>query len=607
MVRGLTRKLSSTGSLISAVAFALLGFATSQVSAATKCNLAKVVEFPITMSGLRPTIAAKINDVDAQFALDSGAFFSMISSATADQFNLPRKPAPFGLKVQGVGGTTDTSIATVKVFTIAGIPMQHVEFLVGGSESGGGIVGFLGQNFLIKWDVEYDLAKGVVRLFKADDCQHALLAYWASPEQSLAMMDISRTTLLRPHTTGTAYLNGAKITVVFDTGAWTSVLSLKAAARAGITPDTAGVLDAGYVSGIGRNTVKTYIAAFSSFKIGDGEEIKHTRLRFADINLDEGDMLLGADFFLSHHIYVANSQHRVYFTYNGGAVFNLAASASAGRAADSGAAPEAKEHDDELADAAAYSRRGAAFAGRRDLEHALADFTRARELNPNNPEYSYQRGMAYWEKKEPTSALADLDHALELNPDYLAARMARAQLRLENSEVSLAAADLEAADRIAPKQADVRFTLAELYARAKLSAAAVAQLDLWIPHHPDDSKMMAALSGRCWERALQGQELAKALTDCNAVLRWSAKSSPAAAAILDSRGLVRLRMGDYDKSIADYDAALKLAPKNPWGLYGRGVAKSRAKKIAAGEADIAEAMNLWPQIADEFKQRGITP
>ena len=34
-------------------------------------------------------------------------------------------------------------------------------------------------------------------------------------------------------------------------------------------------------------------------------------------------MLIGADFFLSHRIYVASSQKKLYFTYNGGPVFNL--------------------------------------------------------------------------------------------------------------------------------------------------------------------------------------------------------------------------------------------------------------------------------------------
>jgi tetratricopeptide (TPR) repeat protein len=595
-----TRKLSSLGLLGYSILVAA-GLAASPVRADTKCKLAKVVEFPITMSGLKPTLTAKINGVDEQFVLDSGAFYSMISSATAAQFNLKQRPAPFGFKIKGVGGSTDATIATVREFTLAGTPMHDIEFLVGGSEAGNGAI--LGQNFLEKWDVEYDLAKGVIRLFKAEDCKHTNLAYWAAAGQPVSIMDIGYTTPLKPHTTGRAFINGVKIGVMFDTGAWASMLSLKAAARAGVKPDTAGVVDAGSSIGIGRGSVKNYIAPFSSFKIGDDEEIKNARLRIADIDLEEGDMLLGADFFLSHHVYVANSQHRLYITYNGGPVFNLSKSASAG-ATD---APETKNQDEEPADAAAFARRGAAFAARHDFEHALADLTRACELNPNEPEYAYQRGMAYWENNQPIPAMADFDHALELNPDYVQVRVVRAQLRLANKDIAGANADLDVADRVAPKQADIRFTMGELYGKADVLGSAVTQYDLWIISHPDDSKMMAALYRRCSLRALQGQDLGKGLSDCNSALRLSSKSDPASASILRVRGLVRLRLGDYDKSIADFDDSLKLAPKNAEALYGRGVAELRKHKTPEGQADLAEASKLRPNIAAEFSRRGISP
>jgi len=585
--------------------------------ASAKCKLSRVVELPITMSGMRPTITAKINGADARFALDSGAFFSMISSATAAQFQLRLHPAPFGLRVRGIGGSADTSVATVKDFTLAGIPLHDVEFLVGGSEIGGDSIGLMGQNLLEKWDVEYDFARGVVRLFKADDCKHTFLAYWTTPGANLSMMDIGYTTPMRPHTTGTATINGAKITVVFDTGAWNSVLSMKAAARAGVKPDTPGVVEAGYSSGIGRGRVKTYIAPFSSFKVGDGEEIQNARLRIADIDLDEGDMLLGADFFLSHHVFVANSQHRLYLTYNGGPVFNLSKTAppvAAGGAdagtdagADAGADAAAAHPANEPADAAAYSRRGAAFLGRRDFEHAIADFTRASELNPNEAEYWYLRGMAHWQNKQPIPALSDFDRTLELNSNYLAARISRAQMRLGHKDIADAVADLDAADRIAAKQDDARFMLAHLYQQADLPAQGVAELDLWIANHPDDSKMIDALHGRCRLRAVQGEELAKALGDCNAAYRLSDKSNPLTATVLESRGLVRLRLGDYDKAIADYDESLKLAPKDADSLYGRGVAKIRKQKTADGEADLARATALSSTVADEFKRHGITP
>jgi tetratricopeptide (TPR) repeat protein/predicted aspartyl protease len=615
-VQAATRKLGSPGRCPRAVASLALSLAICPLFASAKCLLNKVIELPITMSGMRPTFTAKINGADARFTLDSGAFYSIISSATAAQFQLRLRPGPYGLRVKGVGGSTDTSLVTVNVFTLAGIPLKDVEFLVGGSEIGGDSIGLMGQNLLEKFDVEYDFARGVVRLFKADDCKHTLLAYWTTPEQALSMLDISHVTPSQPHTTGTAFINGAKITVVFDTGASNSVLTARAAARAGVKPDTAGVVEAGYSSGIGRSKVKTYIAPFSSFKIGDGEEIKNARLRIADMDLDEGDMLLGADFFLSHHVYVANSQHRLYLTYNGGPVFNLSRTVPADVAADADAADahptdepaDAAAHPtDQPADAAAYARRGAAFLGRRDFEHAIADFTRASEMNPNEAEYWYLCGMAHWQNQQPIPALSDFDRTLELNSNYLAARISRAQMRLGHKDIADAVADLDAADRIAAKQDDARFMLAHLYQQADLPAQGVAELDLWIANHPDDSKMIDALHGRCRLRAVQGEELAKALNDCNAAYRQSDKSNPVNASILESRGLVRLRLGDYDKAIADYDESLKLAPKNAAAMYGRGVAKIRKQKTADGEADLTRASALSSTVADEFKRHGISP
>jgi tetratricopeptide (TPR) repeat protein/predicted aspartyl protease len=604
-VQAATRKLGSPGRCCFALACLAYGLALCPLPASAKCTFAKLAELPITMSGLRPTIMTKINGADARFALDSGAFYSMISSATAAQFEL-RQKSLHGIKVNGVGGATDVSVATVKAFTLAGIAMHDVDFLVGGSEIGGGAIGMLGQNFLERWDVEYDFAKGVVRLFKADDCKHTRLAYWVAPDQAASMMDINRTTFLRPHTMGRASVNGAQITVLFDTGASTSVLSLSAASRAGVKPDMAGVVEAGYSTGIGRGAVKTYIAPFASFKIGDDEEVKNTRLRMADINLSQGDMLLGADFFLSHHVLVANSQQRLYFTYNGGPVFNLSRNLpadAAARADDPGAAKQ-----DEPADAAAFARRGAASLGRRDFRQAISDFTRARELNPNEPEFAYERGMAYWQNKEPVPAMSDLDQALALNSDYLAARMARARLRLSDKDRAGAAADLDAADQVAPKQSDVRFELAQLYEQTDFPARAVPQYGLWIANHPDDSKIVQALHHRCRVRAVQGQDLEKALDDCNAAYRRGDKSvHPGIAAILGSRGLVRLRLGNYDKAIADYDESLRLAPKNASSLYGRGIARLRKNKTAEGEADLAQAKALSSTVAKEFEDRGITP
>jgi tetratricopeptide (TPR) repeat protein/predicted aspartyl protease len=574
------------------------------------------LDLPVTISGTRPLIDAKINGQDVRLLVDSGASFSVISAAMAKQLNLKLGPAPPGLSLRGVGGNIDISVGTAKVLTIANADIPHVEFLVGGSEAGGGSSGILGQNFLLNWNVEYDLAKGLIRMFKDTDCSKQFLAYWAlqNPER-VTVTNIDRVSLRYPHAIGHAFVNGEKIRVLFDSGAFKSLLSLKAAQRAGLKLDSPDVIDGGETSGIGRNLVKSYIAPFASFKFADGEEIKNARLRVADFDLDLADMLVGADFFLSHRIFIANNQEKVYFTYNGGPVFDLrntSKPASAGPAGDApqGAAATAAQSDSKVAqqvpeDASALARRGIASAGRSDYASALADLTRATELAPDNPEYIYQRGQVYRWRKEHEKAAADYGRALQLSPDFVPALMSRAELRIDMRNVPEARTDLEAVDRVAAKQADIRYAMAEDYERADLLPLAIAQFDLWIDSHPEDSRIVLALNGRCKARGVLGQDLPAALKDCNTAVSRSGKQ--VGAGVVVNRALVRYRLGDYDKATADYDAALKLQPNSAWALYGRGLVKLKKNQRGEGDKDMAEAVKIAPSVVDGYKRMGLSP
>lgn len=585
------------------LAFVLLALA--QATAQGACQIEQFAELPVTMTGLRPIVAAKINGVNANFLLDSGASYSLISPASAEQLGLSLRRAPANLNLQGVvWGHNKIAVTTIDDLSLGKHSVRHVEFIVGGSEPGAGAVGLIGQNLLKVDDIEYDLANGVVRLMHAGEgCDKTVLAYW-SKDQPYSVIEIDRQEKF--HTVGTAFLNGVQIRVLFDTGAAVSVLSLAAAERAGAKPGGPGVMEAGSSHGIGQDSVATWIAGFASFKIGN-EEIHNARLRFAkyDLDLMNADMLLGADFFLSHHLYVANSRDKLYFTYSGGPVFNLAQSAALPNGAVSPAGDVAGTEETSAApsDAAGFARRGVARAARRDFVRAIEDLTRACELAPNEAAYFYQRGLARWGNHQAELAMADLDQALQLDPDVADAHLKRAQLRVAAGAPSAALQDLDAAAGLVAKQADMRLDIARTYVRADQLAAAIGQYDLWIASHELDANQASALNGRCWARALLGSELDKALADCNAALDGHADSW----ATLDSRGLVYLRLGNFAKSVADYDAALARQPKIAWALYGRGLNKLRKGMTAEGNADLAAAVALKPSIADEAARHGLAP
>ena len=565
---------------------------------AEPCRIERTPDIPVIMSGLRPTITAQINGHDARLVVDSGAFFSMLTPAAAQQFQLPVVGLPVPLWVEGIGGREDARVVRARRFAALGASWNDAEFVVAGSDFGADTVGLLGQNILHVADVEYDLANGAIRLARPrGSCNRTALAYWAEAAgKPWSAIDIQPATAPKPYTLATAYLNGVKIRVMFDTGAARSALTLRAARQAGITPASPEVRDGGFSYGIGHHVHQTWIAPFSTFKIGD-EEIQHAKLRFGDLELTVADMLIGADFFLSHRIYVASSQGRLYFTYNGGPVFDLSVARDASPSADSqpGAA----------SDAAGFARRGAASDARQDYGAALADLDRACELAPTESSYFYQRGLVHWHKGQQDLALADLDRAIELKNDNIEALVARAQVRIERGARKAAvSADLDAAARALPKEADLHLQIGHLYESAELPEPAVLEYSRWIDSHPRANNFMpGALNGRCWSRALAGAELAQALEDCNAALRLK----PNTAEFFDSRGLVHLRHNDYDRAIADYDAALRLRPNTAWSLYGRGLARLHKGLAAEGQADIDAALALSPQIASRAAGFGISP
>jgi tetratricopeptide (TPR) repeat protein len=170
----------------------------------------------------------------------------------------------------------------------------------------------------------------------------------------------------------------------------------------------------------------------------------------------------------------------------------------------------------------------------------------------------------------------------------------RAERRLGEHNQAGALADLDAADHAAAPRADARLPLGQIYAEANQLPQAISQHSQWIAVHDDDARLGLAYTARC---------RARALSDCNKALRLDSRSPGA----LDSRGLVRLRLGDFRHCVSDYTDALKLQPRNAWSLYGRGLAQRHQRNTAASEGDISTATALAPHIADEFRKPGLTP
>jgi predicted aspartyl protease len=310
-----------------AAAAALLG----PLQAHAACRLA-TADVPVTMEGLRPLVAAKIAGKPVKLLLDSGAFGSSLTASFATREKLsPMAATAIGSLVPGSASTitsgargheTMTGIVIAPTFEFGGSVFPNVKFLTI-RDIGDDAVGLVGQNLLKTSDDEYDFKNGMMRLVRPQDCETTALAYWAKPGASYSVIPLDSEGHATAHNIALITVNGQTMRAYFDTGANTSFITAHAAAKAGVRTSDPSVIPAGQSHGLDGD-IKTWVGTFSSIKIGD-EEIKNGKLTIGESVASDFDVLIGADFFMAHHVYVANSQGKLYFTYDGGPVFRTSA------------------------------------------------------------------------------------------------------------------------------------------------------------------------------------------------------------------------------------------------------------------------------------------
>jgi predicted aspartyl protease/tetratricopeptide (TPR) repeat protein len=567
---------------------------------ADTCQLKDYGTLSVDMAGERATTMVKINGVDTRFILDTGAFFNVMSAANASSLGLKLRPAPFDLRMTGVGGSANVQITHVKEFGILNATLKNIDFIVGGTDTG---YGLLGANLLDAADLELDLAHGKLTLFSAEHCSKKVLAYWVK-DGHYEVADIEsvgsrgdRRTFLK------VTINGRQVRAVLDSGAAATVLSRPAAERVGIDVDAPGVKSSGTSYGVGARRLKTWTVRIDRFSVGT-ETIQHSQMQVIDGRIGDGstDMLLGVDFILAHHMFIANSQQKAYFTYNGGRVFSFADAPGDGDKAEADADSAAGDKDTAPKTAADFALRGEARLSRGEPGAALADLDAAIKMAHDQPTYYLARSRAHAAEKQPDEALADLDKSLVLDPKNLDALLLRAELRLAHKDRTGALADVTAATTLAPAGSAQARTIARLDVRLDQPASALSLLDDWVHLHNNDAMLGSALNERCWARGLSNQMLDDALDDCRRAIKRDGDNP----AYLDSLGLVQLRLGHYPDAIKAYEQAVAQRPKNAWSRYGLGLAKIRSGQTDAGQADLAAARALDPHVEDRAAKYGLT-
>lgn len=277
-----------------------------------------------------------------------------------------------------------------------------------------------------------------------------------------------------------------------------------------------------------------------------------------------------------------------------------------------------------------YLLRANIFRGQGKRDEALAEAAALGRTNPDNVEAQVTAGRIYDAFGKQQEAMAAFDRALAIKPEsyiYLNRALSRPKTDLDGRR-----ADIDLALKLDPHSGDALAEKARMQTDARDFEGALATAGLAVSADPknlyalvqrgiayeraskpdlaakdfDAAKAMAhqpaEFNSICWAKAVAGIALERALAECNAALT----AAPDNAAVMDSKGLVLLRLGRVDDAISVYDAALAKRPMQSASLYGRGLAQLKKGNTAAADQDRKAALAVDPDVVETFADMGLT-
>ncbi len=231
-----------------------------------------------------------------------------------------------------------------------------------------------------------------------------------------------------------------------------------------------------------------------------------------------------------------------------------------------------------------------------NLAGAIADLDEAIALAPDPETYSFR---AYLKQSlgRSDAALADFRAAFELEPNGGNARALAYQLaRMGGTDEALALLDDH--DDYGEDHESFVSVRADVLAYDGRADDGLALIDELIAERPGKSYL---LNSACWYSARFNVGRDTMVDTCNEAVQQGGNP-----AVLDSRALAWLTMGEPEKARADAEAALAASPDSYLTRYLLGFAQRRLGE-RTGEETISYIAETWPGVAQDYARYGLKP
>jgi tetratricopeptide (TPR) repeat protein len=246
--------------------------------------------------------------------------------------------------------------------------------------------------------------------------------------------------------------------------------------------------------------------------------------------------------------------------------------------------------------AAAFAYRGDSLMKKRDYDGAIAAFSAAHEIAPQNIGVINARGIAYSSKGDDERALADYDLCLQLRPTYGSAYNNRGLIFMRRGELQRALEEFNlAVKHISNDQGRYLhyYNRGRVQGLLKAYDASLADFAEAQKANPDGPQVPAY---RCRTYIDMGR-FDDALADCNTALA----KTPNSVYALTGRGNAYLGKANLDAALNDYDQVLRINPNYVRAYVGRGQLFEKRRNLAAARADYRAAASAVAARRDDIE------
>ena len=251
-----------------------------------------------------------------------------------------------------------------------------------------------------------------------------------------------------------------------------------------------------------------------------------------------------------------------------------------------------KALDLDLQQPAIYNNRGNMYVAIGEIDKAINDFSKAIELKPDYANAYNNRGEAYRDIGEVDEAINDYSKAIEVKSDFAEAYNNRGVAYRDIGDLPRAFDDYNTAIRLNPEFAEAYNNRGNVYDDKGDFDKAIINFNTAIKFKSDFVDAYVNRGVAYGKR----DEFNKAINDFTTAINLD----PYHAGAYFNRGNAYLLRGDFDKGVEDYDMSIKLSPDDAQSYCHRGLARLHLKEWDKAKVDLTAARDKGVDIVAVF-------